>query len=67
LAFGENLSFSPHTLNFLYGVVLRVVNLAYAWCHCERLVTHKELITPFTPHHFSDGELHLTLWFNPYC
>jgi hypothetical protein len=38
LAFGENLSiFSTYTI---YCVVLRVVNLAYAWCHCEALVTH---------------------------
>jgi hypothetical protein len=51
-------------LFYLYGVVLRVVNLAYAWCHCERLVTLKELITPFTPH-LLGGELHLFLWFNP--
>jgi hypothetical protein len=36
LAFGENLSiFSTYTI----CVVLRVVNLAYAWCHCEALVT----------------------------
>jgi hypothetical protein len=42
LAFGENLSiFSTYTI----CVVLRVVNLAYAWCHCEALVTLKSSLT----------------------